>query len=249
MKTFGNGQTNGKPITLGTTPTLLHTAPAGSATPHLVTVHAFRKTPASASTYAAAGIVHVGVYDSAGALVMQFDRKVDAEGGVLTVNAVPVALNGSCTVKAWADDASVAVIANVDDQSSVAGTAVQSIGSGLVAAVQNASRHAVGAQGGTGQATEANANIKIARAGILRNMRVVSDATVGGGATITVTLRKNGADTSLTQTVAAADTTVEKTDTDAVAVAAGDLICFKVACDNAGAPAANIQAAVEYVAS
>ncbi len=238
MKTFGNGQTNGKPILLTASAQTIHTGPAGSATPHLVEVH----TSGGSQNPG----VHVGVYDSAGTLIQQIDALVDAKGGVI---AGPLPVNGSCVVKAWADGSGVYAYATVDDQSNVAGTSCQNLASGLVAAVQNASRHAVNAQGGTGQATEANANIVIAKAGIIRNMRVVSDATIGGGATVTVTLRKNGADTTCTQTLAAADTTVAKTDTDSVAVAAGDLVCFKVACDNAGAPAANIHACAEYVAS
>ncbi len=238
MKTFGNGQTSGLPLALTSTPQTIHTAVSGSGVPERVQINI--QSPGSVR-------VHVGIYNGS-TLVSEQVQLIRSDA-----NASPefdeLALNGGMIVKVWADGGIAYATAIVDDQANVAGTAVQNIASGLVAAVQNASRHAINVQGGTGQATEANANIMVARAGFLRNMRVVADATVGGGATITVTLRKNGADTALQQTLAAADTTVAKTDTDSVAVAAGDLITFKVACDNAGAPAANVHAAVEYVAT
>jgi hypothetical protein len=141
----------------------------------------------------------------------------------------------------------VQVTAIVDDQADAAGVTSQVIASGLVAAVQNASRFAVGAQGGAGNATEANANIVMPRAGTLRNLRANVDAAVGGGATVTVSVRVNGANSALLLTFDNADGTTAKTDTDSVAVTAGDLICFKVSTDNVGAPAANFQAAVELV--
>ncbi len=237
MKTFGSGQTSGQPLLLTSTAQVVHTAPAGSATPHRVSVSVQAQANAN---------VTLEVYNSSGTKVATVTRLVKPDVGA---DFDTLDLNGTSVVKASTDGTGVYLIAEVDDQTDVAGTSCQNLASGLVAAVQNASRHAVGAQGGTGQATEANANITIAKAGIIRNMRVVSDATVGGGATVTVTLRINGADSGLQQTLAAADTTVAKTDTDSVAVAAGDKVCFKVACDNAGAPAANIHACAEYVAS
>ncbi len=131
--------------------------------------------------------------------------------------------------------------------SNIGGEATQVIASGLVAAVQNASRFAVGAQGGVGNATEALTNILIPRAGVLQTLLAKSDAAVGGGATVTVTVRKNGVATALTLTFVNADGTGRKSISTPVLVLAGDLITFEVTTDNAGAPAANLQAAVEFV--
>lgn len=129
----------------------------------------------------------------------------------------------------------------------VGGGATQVISSGLVAAVQNASRFAVGAQGGVGNATEALTNILIPRAGVLSTLMAKADAAVGGGATVTVTVRKNGVATGLTLTFVNADGTGRKSISTPVLVAAGDLITFDITTDNAGAPASNMQAGVEFV--
>ncbi len=157
--------------------------------------------------------------------------------------------NGASTLKVFTDLTSVvACYARVDNQSSIVATVCQNMGSGLVAAVQAANRFAFPAPGaGVGTATEVNANQMISRAGIVRNLKAKADTTVGGGATVTVAVRINGVSSALSIAIAAAQTTVLQTDTDSVAVAAGDLITCLVACDNAGAPAANFQAAWEYV--
>jgi hypothetical protein len=248
MKTFGSGQTNGLPllltaITFAARQTL-HTAPAGSATPNIVRVRAFNDDAVTPHT------VTIAIEDALGAVLTSVTAVVPVSAGaydVLGESGTPLILNGACTLKVYADAASlVRVVAEVDDQADVAGIASQVIASGLVAAVQNASRFAVGAQGGTGQATEANANIIMPRAGTLRNLRATASAAVGGGATVTVAVRVNGASSALSLTLANADGTAVKSDTvDSVAVAVGDLVTFSVATDNAGAPAANIHAAVE----
>jgi hypothetical protein len=123
----------------------------------------------------------------------------------------------------------------------------ESLVSGLVAAVQNASRFAVGAQGGTGQATEANAQIALPYAGQLRNLRVFPDVAVTAPAVCTAAVRINGVTSALSVTFNNADGTTPKVDSDYVAVAAGDLFDVLIACDNGGAPAANFQASVEYI--
>lgn len=249
MRTFGSGQTNGLPllitaITLGTRQ-LLHTAPAGSATPNLVTINAINLDATNGHQ------VFIEVEDAGVTVRTEMIQTLPVESGLFEVfeSGIQIALNGSSTIKVWADAASkVAVTAIVDDQSSVAGAVSQNISSGLVAAVQNAARFAVGAQGGTGQATEANANISVSRTGTLRNLGAKVDGAVGGGATITVAVRKNGVSTAQTLTLANADGTAWKqTAGAAVSVVAGDLITFDISCDNAGAPAANVQAAVEFV--
>lgn len=249
---FGTGQTNGAPllvtaITVGTAQTL-HTCPAGSATPNVIDLFANNPSDVGVTLY-------VSLYDSTATLIRTFSVGIGAgalwqpvlDGGSIEAEMI---LNGTITVRVHASVASVVSIsARVDNQSTTTGTVCQNLASGLVAAVQNANRFAVGAQGGTGQATEANANIIIARAGILRNLRAFTDATVGGGAALTVAVRINGATSALSVPIAAAQTTAIQSDTDSVAVAIGDRVCFLVACDNAGAPAANVQAACEYVAA
>jgi hypothetical protein len=87
------------------------------------------------------------------------------------------------------------------------------------------------------------------RAGILRNLCAVASAAVGTTASVDVTVRKNGAATALTLNFLNADGTTAKTDTDSVAVAAGDLVCFEVKETANVAPAANFHAGVEYIAS
>jgi hypothetical protein len=198
--------------------------------------------------------VTIALYDSLAALISSWTIQVGARAFQMPILdqgdvEADLILNGTIVVKAYAGTASVvSVSARVDNQSTTTGTVDQNLASGLVAAVQNANRFAVGAQGGTGQATEANANIMIARAGILRNLKAKADAAVGGGATVTVAVRINGVSSALSVAIANAQGTTLQSDTDSVAVAVGDLVTFLVSCDNAGAPAANFQAACEYVA-
>jgi hypothetical protein len=247
MITFGSGQTNGLPL-LVTAITeagrqTLHTAPAGSATPHRVALRA-ALVPGAADT-----MLSVVVANSGGTTLRTLDVLVTSTN-LKRVIEDDIELNGSCVVGVYAAAASVvAVAAEVDDQSNVVGTAVQAICSGLVAAVQNVACYAVGAQGGTGDGTEANAQIQIPRAGILRNLRAVPSAAMGTTASVDVTVRKNGAATALTVNFLNADGTTAKTDTDSVAVAAGDLICFEIKETANAAPASNLQASVEYIAS
>ena len=240
MRTFGSGQTSGLPLLLTTTAQVLHTAVAGGGTPERITVLALASD--------AKVRVNIGVYNGA-TLVAQQSRLISnvVDSGFEQPSFPELVLNGGMVVKAWVDGGTAYVTAVVDNQGDVAGVASQIIVSGLVAAVQNASRFAVNAQGGTGNATEANAQVLIPRAGILRNLRAVASATIGGGATVTVSIRKNGAATALSIALAAADTTVMATDTDSITVAAGDLITFSIATTNDGAPAANIQASVELI--
>ncbi len=251
--TFGSGQTNGLPllitaITQGTRQTL-HTFPAGSATPELVKVLAMN---VGAVPYT----LNVALEDAGATLLRLFTVQVPVGGTLFEVFAgnfdglaQQLVCNGSATLKVWADTASVvAVFASVDNQSSSVGTISQNFGSGLVAAVQAANRFAFPAPGaGVGTATEVNANQMIGRAGIVRNLKAKADTTVGGGATVTVAVRVNGVTSALGVTIAAAQTTAIQSDTDSVALAIGDLVTFMVSCDNAGAPAANFQAAAEYI--
>lgn len=246
MRSFGNGQTSGLPllitaITTGTAQTL-HTAPVGAATPHILQIFASNIDPLLPHTITVKIVI--------GGVTRVITQLIPLEPGLFPVleDGKEIILNGTAVVSVFADAASlVQVTAIVDDQANVAGIASQVIASGLVAAVQNADRFAVGAQGGVGTATEVNANIAMPRSGTLRNLRAVASAAIGGGATVTVAVRVNGVTSALSIPLTVADTTVAVTDTDSVAVAAGDLVTFMVRCDNAGAPAANFHAAVELV--
>ncbi len=252
--TFGSGQTNGLPLLLTTglslaTAQLLHTFPAGSATPERVKVLLQNLDTVPHP-------VVVVLADAGATLTRSFSVTLPAGGTLFDVfggstdgTDQELVANGASTLKIYTDVTSVvACYARVDNQSSVAGTVCQNMGSGLVAAVQNADRFAFPAPGaGVGTATEANANQMISRAGIVRNLKTKSNATVGGGATCTIALRINGASSALSITYAAADVQTLKADTDSVAVAAGDLITCLVNTDNAGAPAASFQTAWEYV--
>ncbi len=252
--TFGSGQTSGLPVlvtavTQGTRQTL-HTFPAGAATPERVKVEVQNLDTALPHT------LFLALEDSGVTILRLFTASVPL-GGCLTPIFSPtpetadqeLVANGSCTLKVWADTASVlCVYARVDNQSSTVGTINQNMASGLVAAVQAANRFAFPAPGaGVGTATEVNANQMIARAGIIRNLKSKADTTVGGGATVTCAVRVNGASSVLSNSIAAAQTTVIQSNTSSVALAIGDLITFLVACDNAGAPAANFHSAAEYI--
>jgi hypothetical protein len=250
--TAGSGQTSGAPLLITgivqASAQTVHTAPAGAATPNIVDLFV-------SNTSDVAVTLSVGLFDSLGALIRTFTVGVGAKAfqqPVFDAESITgqLILNGTIAVGCWASVASVlSVAARVDNQSTTTGTVVQNIASGLIASVQNASRFAVGAMGGVGQATRANGEIMIDRAGILRNLRAKVDSAVGGGATLTVSIFINGVASALLVTIANAQGTALQLDTDSVAVAIGDLVTFSVACDNAGAPAANVQAACEYVAA
>lgn len=257
---FGSAQTNGRPLIITAITSgarqLLHTFPAGSATPNLVSISVLNLDTNVVTN--GNHTLFLTIEDNLGTILATMQEAIPAQPGLYqafsdAINGVlnQLVLNGASLIKVYADTANVlAVMARVDNQTgSGGGTAVQNIASGLVASVQNANRFAVNAQGGTGQATEANANILIGRAGTLQNLRAKSDAAVGGGATVTVAVRINGVTSGLTLTFVNADGTGLKTNTAAIPVASGDLVTFLVACDNAGAPAANLQASVEYVAA
>lgn len=264
MRTFGSSQVNGLPLLITTgldagTAQLLHTAPAGAATPNVIRILASnidQGSPAilnlSVPAVAPAGHLVTILIQDAGATVTRTIRQmIPVESGLFPIleEGKEILLNGTCTIKVFADATNVIqVTAIVDNQSDVAGAVSQTIGSGLVAAVQNASRFAVSAQGGAGQATEANGQIAVARAGTIRNLGAKVDVAVGGGASLLIALRVNGAYTTQQLSLANGDGTGWKQTTGApIAVAIGDRITFAVVCDNAGAPAANVQAAIEFV--
>jgi hypothetical protein len=262
MLSFGNGQTNGLPLLVSAitalTAQLLHTAPVGAATPNVVRILASNideGTPAvpSQSVMAVAPVGHlvtILIQDAGAVNTRTIKQMIPVESGLFPIleEGREIILNGTCTISVFADEADkVQVTAIVDDQADVAGAASQVISSGLIAAVQNANRFGVGVQGGVGDATEANGQIMIPRDGTLRNLRVFPDVPVTAPAIVTVVVRKNGVGTALTLQFDNAAGVVPQIDPDSVAVAAGDLITFLVTCDNGGPPAANFQAAMEFV--
>ena len=117
---FGTAQTNGLPllvtaITQGTRQ-LLHTFPAGSATPNMVTLYAWNLTAAPAT-------LHIDIEDSGGTVLRELTVGVPVGSGLFKVlsadNTEDVALiqNGGNTIKVWADIASaLGVSAGVDNQ-------------------------------------------------------------------------------------------------------------------------------------
>jgi hypothetical protein len=124
---FGSGQTSGLPlvvtaITQGTAQTL-HTAPVGSAVPSRIRISAVNLTTAQQ-------ILHVGILNSAAALIAQFKIAIPANEGFANglaplqspLLSVPeLVLNGTAVVQVWGDTASaLAVQARVDDQGGIA---------------------------------------------------------------------------------------------------------------------------------
>lgn len=247
---FGSGQTNGAPllitaITLGTAQTL-HTCPVGAATPNVIGLYAFNSAEVGV-------VVSISLYDSAAALIRTFTKAVGAKAFLQPLldegtDEADLILNGTIGVKVHADTASViSIVARVDNQVGTSAAAAENIPSGLIASVQNANRFGTFVNGGVGDATEVNGNIMMRAAGTLRNLAAKASAAVGAGAIVTVAVRINAVSSALSLTFANADGTAVKTDSDSVAVAAGDLVTFLVGCDNGGVPAAGMQAAVDFV--
>jgi hypothetical protein len=262
MLSFGSGQTNGLPLLVSAitalTAQLLHTAPVGAATPNVLRILASNideGSPAipnqSVMAVAPAGhLVTVLIQDVGAVTTRTIKQMIPVESGLFPIleEGKEIILNGTCTVSVFADVADkVQVTAIVDDQADVAGVTSQVIASGLIAAAQNANRFGVGVQGGVGNATEANAQIMIPRAGTLRNLRAFPDVAITAPAIVNVLVRVNGVGTALTLQFNNGDGVTPKVDPDSVAVAAGDLVTFLIVCDNGAAPAANFQAAVEFV--
>lgn len=241
----GSGQGSGgkgllvTALTEGTAQTL-HTAVAGIGTPQLFRMIASNPTntpvtitvvlvPSDASD-------NVTFTETVGA---QQEKNLFAELG-----AIP--LNETMVVKVYASVASVAYVWGiVSDQATTPQT--QQILSGEITAVQN--DDAFRTNGVASSNVEADHQVLIPVDGYLTNLRGEALAAVGGGATCTMTVRVDGADTALSTTFANADGTTLKSDTDQVAVSAGSLVTINVATDNVGAPAATLQASVDFVPS
>lgn len=99
---------------------------------------------------------------------------------------------------------------------------------------------------GTGTAAEAAAELKIpiAHGGVIRNLYVKMVTAPAGAVVDTITVRKGGADQTLTCTVTAAATTGSDT-TNSFSVAAGDELSVKYV-SGGGSTAANVMVSFEY---
>ena len=170
-------------------PAAAHTAPAGSATPHKVSLKATNSDSAAHTLTVAllnsGGTTVESIVVAIPARAVNFDVFGSAPGGFPIAGAQPseLVLNGTAVLKVSDDGAGkLSLSARVDDQASVAGVASQVLASGLVAAAQNAVRYGVGVQGGTGASAIANGQIKMSRAGVLKNLRVIytRDFAFGG---------------------------------------------------------------------
>ena len=94
--------------------------------------------------------------------------------------------------------------------------------------------------GGSFNATEGNRQLTIKVAGTVGNLYVRTNSAQSGLGSLVITVRKNGADTAVTLTIAAGSAAATFSDVaNTVAFAAGDLIGFKVV-NNAAATSANI---------
>jgi hypothetical protein len=245
--TKGSGQGSGGKGLLITalteaTAQTVHTAVAGTATTQLLGLFAVN----NGTTAVDLTLVFDPNDGSANVLITE---TIPARSGLYQLtnqdaSEVAVPINDTMVVKAYASVASqVSVWALIGDQASAGQKAV--LQSGEITAVQN--DNAFRTNGVASSNVEADHQVMIGVAGVLTNLHARALAAVGGGATCTMTIRVNGAGTALTQQFDNADGTTMKSDTDQVAVAAGDLVTFLLETDNAGAPAATFQASVDFI--
>ena len=262
--TAGSGQTGGLPLipttqiaAVGVLPVantglLLHTNPTGAATPNVLSIFAVNTDTvgrhATLAIFATGGTVPI----------VAWQVNVPINSGLYNLTDVlgmtQLVLNGGSFIQAWTTVSGVLaffVSANTQAEGSGGGgTAAQVLASGLVAAVQNSSRFAVNAQGGTGQATEANAQIMMSGSGTIAKLSAVASAAPGTTSSLTCAIRKNGVTTAQSVVLTnASGTTVVTTTGAPVAFVLGDLIDFIVQETANAAPAANIQVTAEVTLS
>jgi hypothetical protein len=242
--TKGSGQGSGgkglliTALTAGTAQTL-HTAVAGTATADLFRVLLVNNS--------AAGVqVTIRFEPDDASDAVEVTELIPAQSSAYTPipDDLPFVINDSMVVKVYAATASaVSAWAIINDQSGA--NTMQQMLTGEVTLVQNTDAFRM--NGVASSAVEADHQVLIPEAGTLTNLRAKALVNIGGGATVTVTVRVNGADTALSFTYDVADTTTLKSDGDSVAVAAGDLVTINFATDNAGAPAATMQGSLDFV--
>lgn len=244
--TKGSGQGSGgkglliTATTVGTAQTL-HTAVTGTATADLFRVLLVNNS--------AAGVEVTLVFDpDDGSDNVTVTETIPAQSGAFTPipDDLTFVLNDSLVVKVYADTASVVTAWCVINDQASAGSE-QLMQTGEITLVQNTDAFRM--NGVASSATEADHQILIPEAGTLFNLRARATAAIGGGATATVTVRVNAADTALSFTLDNADGTDLVSDTDSISVSAGDLVTINAATDNEGAPASTVLGTVSYLPS
>lgn len=262
--TQGSAQTAGLPLIpttqiaavgvlpLANTGLLIHTAPTGTATPNVISIFGINTDTvgrhATLAIFASGGTVPL--------VAWQVDVPINSGLYNLTdvLGLTQLVLNGGSFIQAWTTVSGVlGFFVNVNTQTgggSGGGTVAQVLASGLVAGVVSASRYAMFQSGGTGQTTEANAQILSPGAGTVEKLSAVSSATMGAGSSVTCALRVNGVNSTQTVTLTSANGTTLVTTTGAPAVIAlGNLLDFVVTETLGVAPVANFQVTAELILS
>jgi hypothetical protein len=231
---------------------LVHTAPTGTATPNVISLFAVNTDVvgrhATVAIFATGGTVPI--------IAWQVDVPINSGLYNLTdvLGLTQLVLNGGCFIQVWTTVSGVlSFFVNANTQTgggSGGGTVAQLLSSGLVLGVISASRYAMFQSGGTGQATEANAQILCPGAGTIEKLSAVASATMTAGASVTCAMRVNGVTSTQTVTLTSANGTTLVTTTGApVAVALGSLLDFIVVETAGTAPAASFQVTAELVLS
>ena len=242
--TKGSGQGSGgkglliTAITAGTAQTL-HTAVAGTASTQILKVALVNN-----GTTSAVATVRFEPNDGSDAVEIQETIPAQSGGFIPVPQELGLPINDTMVVKVYADTASQVIAWAIVDDQGTAG-AKQHLLTGEVTLVQNTDAFRM--NGVASSATEADHQVLIPVDGTLTNLRARALSGIGGGATVTITVRVNGADTGLTFTYAAAQGTTVVEDTDSVSVSQGDLVTINFATDNTGAPADTMQGSLEFV--
>jgi hypothetical protein len=262
--TQGSAQTAGLPLipttqiaAVGVLPVLntgllVHTAPTGTATPNVISLFAI-------NTDVVGRHATVAIFATGGTVpIIAWQVNVPINSGLYNLTDVlgltQLVLNGGCFIQVWTTVSGVlSFFVNANTQTgggSGGGTVAQLLSSGLVAGVISASRYAMFQSGGTGQTTEANAQIMCPGAGTIEKLSAVASATIGAGSSVTCALRVNGVTSTQTVTITNASGTVVQTTTGAPAVVAlGSLLDFIVVETAGVAPVANFQVTAELILS
>lgn len=259
--TAGSAQTGGLPLipttqiaAVGVLPVtnsglLVHTAPAGTATPNEVSLFAVNTD--TVGRHATIGIFAVGTTVPIIAWQVAVPPLVGLYNLTDVLGLTKLVLNGTSFIQVWTTVAStlaffVSSNTQAEGGGGGGGTSAQQLGSGLMAGVISAARYGLDVNGGTGTATIANAQQMIPGNGTIARLSAKADVTITGAASLTCSLFKNGVATTQSVILTAASTTLPQTTTGApVTVAPGDLITFGIVETAGVAPVANIQVCAE----
>lgn len=226
-------------LTAGTAQTL-HTAQTGTADADIFRVMAVNNTTAGVT-------VTLRFEPSDASAAVEISELIPAQSAVIPFlpDTLGFPLNDTIVVKAYADVASAVTLWGAVGTNQNTNGYLQRLHTGEITLVQNTDAFRM--NGVASSATEADHQIMVPVAGVLKNLRAAATTAVGGGATATVTVRVNGADTPISVSIANAQGTNIQTDSDVIAVSAGDLVVINAATDNAGAPASTVLASVEFL--